>query len=277
MEHDEAREVLEIAAVEPGGLDRLMAGDTPEAAAVAGHLAGCERCAAEAERIRRTADLAREVIEAQPDPTLRDRTLAFVRAVGRPREAGPGRSVSDEEVPPLTTPARVATRRASPRARWAVAAAAALIVVSIGVGYAVGTWRTGDAGQARDQQVALLTDAATTAVRIQSQPDARHVALAATADAPGATGSIVFSASGAELVATATNLPPPGDGEEYGCWVEVAGQHVRLGRMYRAGEVWTWAGPADGLDALPPGSTFGVSVGPADGGSDATPVLTGTL
>ncbi len=40
MDHEETREQLELAALEPGGLERLMAGDTPLAQAVAGHLAG---------------------------------------------------------------------------------------------------------------------------------------------------------------------------------------------------------------------------------------------
>ena len=87
MEHAEALERIEIAAAEPEGLDRLMAGDTPDAAAVAGHLAGCPSCAEELVRIRRTAAVARDVISAEPDPALRERTLAFVRAVGRDRSA----------------------------------------------------------------------------------------------------------------------------------------------------------------------------------------------
>ena len=45
MDHNDVRELLEDAAVEPGGLERLMAGDTPNAALVAGHLAGCADCA----------------------------------------------------------------------------------------------------------------------------------------------------------------------------------------------------------------------------------------
>ena len=51
MDHAEARELLEIAAVEPGGLARLMAGDTAEAAALAGHLAGCDECTQEMARL----------------------------------------------------------------------------------------------------------------------------------------------------------------------------------------------------------------------------------
>lgn len=278
MEHSEALELLEIMAAEPGGLDRLMAGDTPEASAVAGHLAGCARCAAELEAIRRTADVAREVIRAQPDPALRERTLSYVRSVGRQRVASDGRpAIANDVAAPVT--GRSPFGRSLPRLRaWsAMAAAVVLIVVSAGVGYLVGTGRVDDTLQARDEQIALLTDAASTALRIQSQPDAQQVALLATTDAPGATGSILFSASEGELVATASDLPDPVAGQEYGCWVEVAGQRVRLGTMYLAGSIWTWAGPVQDLGSLPPGSTFGISVGPADGGSGATPMLTGTL
>ena len=45
MDHEETREQLELAAVEPGGIDRLMAGDTATAQAVAAHVAGCPACA----------------------------------------------------------------------------------------------------------------------------------------------------------------------------------------------------------------------------------------
>src|SRR5512140_649993 len=112
MEHADALERIEIAAAEPQGLERLMAGDTPDAAAVAGHLAGCPACVEQLARIRRTADIAREVIRAQPDPALRERTLAFVRAVGRDRSgavatadgataAAPGILSTPPTVPPV--------------------------------------------------------------------------------------------------------------------------------------------------------------------------------
>ncbi|MDP2349737.1 MAG: hypothetical protein Q8M74_01100, partial [Chloroflexota bacterium] len=89
MDHADALERIEIAAVEPDGLERLMAGDAPDAAAVAGHLAGCPSCTRELARIRDTAALARAAVQSLPDPALRDRTLAFVRAVGRDRSAEP--------------------------------------------------------------------------------------------------------------------------------------------------------------------------------------------
>ena len=86
MEHADALERIEIAAAEPEGLDRLMAGDTAEAAAVAGHLAGCPACTAELARIRRTAAIAREVISAHAGPGA-PRPDARLRAGGR-RPAG---------------------------------------------------------------------------------------------------------------------------------------------------------------------------------------------
>ena len=66
MDHDAVREVLDLAAAEPGGLDRLMAGDTATAAAVAAHLVGCEACTAELERLRQVSGLVREVIVTTP-------------------------------------------------------------------------------------------------------------------------------------------------------------------------------------------------------------------
>ena len=85
MDHDAVREALELAAAEPGGLDRLMAGDTPEAQAVAGHIAGCEACAVELERIGRVSAAVRASMAEVPAPDLKERTLAFVRAHGVPR------------------------------------------------------------------------------------------------------------------------------------------------------------------------------------------------
>jgi len=98
MDHAEARELLELAAIEPDGLDRLAAGDTPEAAALAGHLAGCPACAGELERLRRVSGLVRAALREEAVVTapavpaeLRARTLSFVVELGRERgrEAAP--------------------------------------------------------------------------------------------------------------------------------------------------------------------------------------------
>src|SRR3954453_4410598 len=82
MDHEETREQLELAAVEPGGLDRLMAGDTPLAQSVAGHLAGCESCTTELARLRRSSGVIRADMREMPPADLKARTLAAVRAQG---------------------------------------------------------------------------------------------------------------------------------------------------------------------------------------------------
>jgi anti-sigma factor RsiW len=295
MEHDEALERMEIAAAEPGGLDRLMAGDTADAAAIAGHLAGCPACAAELVAIRRTSAIAREVISSSPDPALRDRTLAFVRAGGVARGAATGEPGSKAEGSPVSSPADTPSaaaevpaarpqgaRRREPAntLRLAIAGLAAALVLAIGAGV-VAVRTTGQAAQAElDRQageIAVLEETSRATLRITAQPDARRVALAPVGDGTGAAGEIVFSPSTGELVAVASGLDPEAADQEYGCWVEVDGTRTRLGKMYWAGDLWAWAGPVDGLAAIPAGATFGVSLGPAGGGSDAVPILTGEL
>jgi hypothetical protein len=276
MEHAEALERIEIAAVEPLGLERLMAGDTPDGAAVAGHLAGCPSCTAELDRIRSTATIAREVIAAQPDPALRERTLSLVRAVGRERSgaAAPGVDPPPHVVPSVAVPGR--RSRPIPRLAWVAGVAAALIVVSA-IGFTAGGASRDGSIAGRDREIAVLRQATTVKMRIESQPDARSVALAATPAGSGAAGSLTFSPATGDLMVVATGLPVEAAGQEYGCWVEVNGERRRLGRMYWGGDIASWAGPAVGLADLPPGTLFGVSLGPAGGSADATPVLTGRL
>ena len=92
MDHDATREQLELAAVEPGGLDRLMAGDTLTAQAVAAHIAGCPSCTEELARLQRAAPLIRATVRDMPSPDLKTRTLAAIRAEGvlRPLPAAAG-------------------------------------------------------------------------------------------------------------------------------------------------------------------------------------------
>lgn len=282
MDHAEALERIELAAAEPDGIERLMAGDTPEAAAVAGHLAGCPECAGELAAIRRVALAAGEAIRSRPDPALRERTLAYVRAVGRPRgeaaaagpsrEAGPGRPLP---APPAgTTPAPspggrvVPLRRPSP---WWAAAIAAALVVALGAGFIAGGASRAD----RSDEVGLLERTTTALLRVEGQPDARRVELVPVGGG-SESGSLVFSPASGELVVVATGLTTPqGDGE-YGCWLEVAGVRTRIGRMYFAGGLATWVGPVADLAAVPSGARFGVSLG-APGGGDAPAILAGDL
>jgi anti-sigma-K factor RskA len=290
MEHDEALERIEIAAAEPEGLERLMAGDTADAAAVAGHLAGCAACTAELARIRRTAAVVREVVRTLPDPELRARTLAFVRETGVPR--GAAAAPAQPVLPTIVaTPAPVEAtapvsfddarrRRSTSRLRSAVTVLAAALVIAVGGGVlayrslSTSTTETIDQ-QAKEIEVLEATTRATLAV--SAQPDAERIALAPTSASGEAAGTLLYSPSTGELVAVASGLEPAPAGSEYGCWIEVDGTRTRIGKMYGAGDVWAWAGPVDGLADVPAGATFGVSLAPVGGGGDATPVLTGEL
>ena len=294
MEHAEVREQLELAAVEPDGLDRLIAGDTEPAAALAGHLAGCPSCTDEFARLRRSTALLREVIAMQPPPELRDRTLAFVAAVGRPRVAAADLEAVDRLKPvalvpePVTAepavaePARLGGSRGSGLGRGPLGwvAAAAVLLVAIGL-----TWTV--AGTSRDEElrdqareIAALGQLSAWQLRIDARDDAERVLLTVSDnpsdDAP--IGSLAFSPASREMVVSATGLEPPGSGREYRCWVSVNGQRERLGRMYFSAEIAYWVGRVDVLDRVTPGSTFGVSL--ADAGSTdvtAEPVISGTL
>jgi hypothetical protein len=306
MDHAEALERIEIAAAEPDGLERLMAGDTPDAAAVAGHLAGCESCQAQLASIRRTAVLARRVIEAEPDPELKERTLAFIREVGRDRSAGAAAVTVARATDPVPAAVPAPVRLAPvpvdapdvepapnvipidrPRAphvpdrpaaarRWIAAAAiAAAVVVSLVAGFAGGAIVAPGQGPVK-QQVAVLHEVVEGTIKVAAQPDAQRVALAATDAAPGAAGTVAFSGSSGQLVMVANGLDAPPPGMEYGCWVETGGERRRIGKMYPGGELQAWVGEVTGLDNLPAGTVFGVSLNPV-GGSGGQTVLQGQL
>jgi len=281
MDHDEALERIEIAALEPDGLERLAAGDTADAAAVAGHLAGCPSCAAELGRIRRTSQLVRVVIREEPDPALRERTLAFVREVGRERGGAPAAAstapVGGTARAPAPAAGTVPVGALSPRRRPRIAVlagiAAALVVVGI-LGYAAGAW-TSPAATPAAGEVAVLGNATATAMRVGADPNSRSVALTPV-DGSAASGTLLFSPASGELVVTATGLGAAPAGAEYACWIELNGRRRRLGEMYPAGDLHAWSGVAVGLESVPAGTPFGVSLVRA-GGGQGEPVLTGVL
>ena len=286
MEHADVIELVELAAVEPDGLARLTAGDTPEAAAVAGHIAGCEACAAELARTARTSAVAREAIRELPDPLLRARTLAFVREVGIDRSARPAAALGPRGVPgldtapasapvvaaaPELTPAAVGSPKAG-RSRtpwWAAASIAAVLIAGV-AGFAAGG--AANSGHSTDNP-AIAMAAAQTTMHIAEQPDAVHLALASTGGGM-AKGTVIYSTATGELSMTATGLETAPAGTQYACWIEQNGQRRRIGLMYVEGRDGTWAGPVSGLANLGPGVAFGVTVVPAAGGT-GTPILRG--
>jgi anti-sigma factor RsiW len=288
MEHGEAHALLELAAIEPDGFARLAAGDTAEAAALAGHLAGCPGCAAEFEHLGRLAAELRSSVRELPSPDLRERTLELVASVGRARPvdkpqgltyAGSGASgvsLADAAPPiaavPLASPAR--GRRRSSRS-WMLASAASMVIAVAGV---AGWWSASSRLAGEEAAVASLADVTATAARVASQADAQAVELGAEPTGPGpAKGEVVLSPGSREVVVVAEGLAEPAGGMEYRCWVEIAGVRTTIGRMYLYAGLATWAGWSAALDGLRPGARFGVSLVGTDTDAPGEPVLTGEL
>lgn len=306
MNHDEALELLELAAAERDGFERLAAGDRPEAAALAGHLAGCPSCRAEADALRRLAVVLETVLPELPADDLRDRTLAAVATLGRPRLAAAGSaspappdaasapmavstpsavvatpaattapSLPAAPAPPTAvpvdggSPARLGPSRRRSLLRLAALAAAA--VVAFGIGFAGGSVsREAELGQ-RALVVASLERLAVTSLAVAAAPDARTVALA-SADGRAA-GWVLYSPQSRQLVVVARGLEPPSRGE-LRCWVEIAGERTVVGRMVFADDLAYWAGPAEVLAGASGPIRLGVSL-VADGGSPGEPILEG--
>jgi hypothetical protein len=278
MEHAEARELLELAAVEPDGFERLAAGDTPEASALAGHIAGCLECGAEMERLRRAAQVIRAAVRTAPPPELRERTLAYVAAVGRPR--GPAAVAGGAPTLPVASGAggvAALPRLTLAAGLWAASIAAALILAIIGTSVVLQGSRDAVA-EAQATQIAALAKVASWSLRIDGEPDAESVKLVAAAGAPGLSGTLSFSPGTRELVVLAEGLAQPPTGMQYRCWVEVDGSRRRIGQMFFGGDVAFWVGAVDEVAGVEPGTRFGITLVPADGDSlSGEPVLLGGL
>lgn len=253
--HAEIRERLELAAVEPGGLDRLAAGDTPEAAAIAGHLAGCPSCAEEARRLATIEPVLREVAATMPPDSLRERTLTLVREIGRPRGVVASGSPS---AAPSSAPVAPPRRRLG----WPAAIAAVLAVVLVGGGL-LGARLT----QQLSDQAEALAELNTATFRVSAESDATLVALSGRDASSGAiAGSLLFSPTTTELVVSAPGLAEPAAGRQLACWVMRAdGSRARMGKMEFGAGVAYWTGWAEELKAAGPGTVFGVTMVGADG------------
>jgi len=293
MDHAEVRELLELAAVEPNGLDRLMAGDTPDAAAVAAHLAGCAECTAEMAGIRRGSGLIRDVIRTSPPTELRARTLAFVAAVGRDRSASPiagaGSRAPDAGSPPEAPVAGgagvvVPFPRRGPSASWLISLAAAVAISVVATGALLNSRFNAELAQrdaalvAQGESVADLAKVSKWSLRVSGEDDAQRVTLAASGGGEAA-GTVLLSRSSRELVVVATGLAPPPPGQELRCWLEVDGQRTKIGKMFFGADLAYWVGEVPSLQTVAEGVTFGVSLAdasqPADVGGD--PVISGQL
>lgn len=274
MDHDEVLEQLELAAVEPDGLARLVAGDTAIAAAVAAHLAGCDACAAEFQRLDRAVPLLRDVVRTTPSADLRERTLEFVRVhgVARGDAAAAASTVTAGATAAAPTVVRSQIAGALP---WVASIAAAVVLSVLATTFIVDrqvSQRLAD----RDRAIGGLEAVTSATMDITAQPDVERVDLAA-ADVD-TSGTLLFSPSTTRLVVVATGLQRPPDGREYRCWVEVSGKREPIGRMFFADDLAYWAGDTPAISDIPPGTLFGVSLVDLGNTSiDAPPVITGQL
>jgi hypothetical protein len=291
MDHEGTREQLEMAALEPGGLDRLMAGDTPAAQAVAAHLAGCPSCSDELVRLGRASTLIRQTVREMPPVDLRARTLSAIRAEGvqRPLVASMATqsagTVISPESPAASSPATpvavlpVDDARRSSRRQWIgwVGAIAAAVVLSVVTTTFIVNSRVDSQLAAQNVTITTLEAVTTATLDVTAEPDAQHVALAGTTD-PALDGSLVFSPSTAKLVVVASGLTRPPSDQVYRCWVEVGGARQAVGRMVFSDKLAYWLGEVPAVSGLSAGATFGVSLVPAGGTSvDTDPVLVGQL
>ncbi len=285
MNHEDALEALELAAVEPGGLDRLMAGDTAVAGAVAGHVAACPICAAELERLTAEVPLLRDVVRTTPPADLRGRTLEYVRANGIPRSAGgpvavPGPVAIPVDHAPAASVHDGPDRRRVAVARsplpWVAAIAAAVIIAVVGTAAFAGA-RFEQELAVRDTAIAHLGSVTAATLSVTSEPDVQRVALAA-ADGSAAAGTLLYSPATTELVVLATDLVAPPAGREYRCWVLRNGERQAVGKMFFAGALAYWIGDVAALQDVTGDATFGVSLVDIGGPSlDAPPVISGGL
>jgi hypothetical protein len=272
MDHDETRETLELAAVEPDGLERLLAGDTPTAQAVAAHLAGCVSCTDEFVRLQRASAIIGTVVREMPPPELRDRTLATIRAEGvvRPLPTIIGGPV----------PVSVASWQ-RPGTRWRmvgwIGTIAAAVLLSVTTTTLVVGARVDDQLAAQARTITGLERVTYATMSVTAEPDAAQISLAGVKD-PKVAGNLVFSPSTTQLVIVADGLEPPAAGLEYRCWVEVDGTRKRVGKMFFGDDLAYWAGTSPAVEGVSADATFGVSLVIAAGSSLAgPPVLLGGL
>jgi hypothetical protein len=274
----EALAALEVAAVEPHGLERLAEGHTPEDAAVVAHVSACAGCAAEAARLREIAALLRAGLTPVASPDLRDRTLAYVHSVGRPRGADAAAAGGRDRLatPTLPTPASRGRRLA-----LAGLAMAAVVVVAVGASALVSTGVVRSELAAERERSALLARKSAIALRLLDDPKAIRIPMTGSG---GASGVAVISpsgyAGGFAGAVVAENLPAAPAGSEYVCYVVIDGQRRLVGRMAEDGTMHAWAGPLDAFADARPGSVgeYGVLLVPRGSDSvDGAPVVAGSL
>ena len=309
-----AREAMEIAAVEPNGLDLLTGTPPADLEAIASHVSGCADCSAELARLREIATILGQAIAPTPPADLRARTLALVAEVGRDRSAAglvpaataAGLVAAGVAPGPVAMPAATAAPAAMPvpadlscaaadrvpsaprafpsrrpaRTRVAVGvlALAATFVLAIGgTALVVGSITRSDVAAERARN-AELAATAESALRLMADPAAIHIPMR---DGVGsAVGMAVVIPRTYDATVVAVGLPEPPVGHEYACYIVLDGQRVLVGRMEDGGATYAWVGTIDALAGVAPEAVGGYGVMLVPTGStttEGTPVLSGSL
>jgi hypothetical protein len=272
--HAGTLERLEDAALERGGIMRLISSD----ADVAAHLDTCAPCAAERDAWLRVGDALSDALASGRERAIASdalpvdlsrRTLELVAAEGtrrRPPQVGP--AVRARPGPVGATGTRF---RGRGRRTWLLATAAAIAVLLGGTVVADLTHQRDQVAQQRDQaqqEARQLADLTSTLDALLQEPGHRLEALAATGTtAP--EGTVVWGAQSGRLAVVTADLPQPPAGSEYRCWVERGGTRTAVGAMEFGAGLAYWAGWVDPASGIGPGSVFGVSLVPLAGGPGA--------
>ena len=295
MEHAEALERIEIAAAEPDGLERLMAGDTPDAAAVAGHLAGCPSCAS-------------ELVADPPDGGRRARRHqrragpGAARADARLRAGRGSRPVADGASASSSRPRPPRSRRRSPCCRPRPARRRSPRRLAGRLDPPTGAPRPraarGRRGRRDRRRDRLRGGRRREAVgprgqrpggrdpqrrRLHRRPRSTRSPTRSRCSScrrpPAATRPARSSFSADDRGAgrrSPPGLEPEASNEEYGCWVEVDGQRD-AGSAACTGRATSGPGPdrSRASTTCRPVPRFGVSLNTPDAAGE--PVLTGSL
>ena len=189
-----------------------------------------------------------------------------------PRDA-PIPNARVEPVAPTPLPVR---RRSFRSVAWPVALVASVILAILGTATVVNSRNAADL-EANREAAGELARLASWSLKVSSEPDSQQVSLASPSGSD-ASGTLLYSPTTTDLVVVARNLPAAPAGQEYRCWVTVDGSTRDIGLMEVGGGLAYWVGPVPGLDQLPAGTPFGVSLAEINGPiSTDNPALSGTV
>jgi anti-sigma-K factor RskA len=208
---------------------------------VSRHLSVCQQCQTELEAYQEVVDLLPLAApDAEPDPSVKERLMARVRAAEATRLESPPRPGTWDRL-------RQSLSRSAPA--WALVSL--VLVLFLGVSN-VFLWQRVSSLQASSVSAAMRT-----------------INMSGTSAAPGATGLIVVSLDGEHGTLVVDHLPTLGEDRQYQLWLIEDGQRDSGGVFSVSkdgyGSVWV-SSPQPLADY----SAFGVTIEPAGGSPGPT-------